>query len=147
MNSQVIITGDFNIDLLKIADKEVLVEYFDMLTSHSFFPKITFPTRLSNKHDTLIDNCLCKLTENTIDTTNGIPINKLSDHQPYFTVLNSIYHKNNVPKYIKITKININYCILHDIIQNAKAKHMPHRTVKLKTHKNKKSSWITHGII
>ncbi len=116
-----------------------------MLTSHSFFPKITLPTRLSNKHDTLID--LCKLTENTLDTTNGILINKFSDHQPYFTVLNSIQHKNNVPKYIKITKkdddlilnfhveilyslehvnlnpdytsdLNINYCI----IQNTKAK-------------------------
>ncbi len=104
MNSEVIITGDFNIDLLKIADKEMLAEYFDMLTSHSFFPKITLPTRLSNKHGTLIDNFLCKLTENTLDTTNGILINKFSDHQSYFTVLNSIHHKNNVPKYIKLTK-------------------------------------------
>ncbi len=41
MNSKVIITGDFNIDLLNIADKVVLGEYIDMLTSHSFFPKIT----------------------------------------------------------------------------------------------------------
>ncbi len=27
---------------------------------------------------------------------------------------------------------NINYSILHDIIQNAKTKHMPYKTVKLK---------------
>ncbi len=92
-----IITGDFNIDLLKIADKEVLAEYFDMFASHNFFPKITLATRLFNKHGTLIDNVLCKLTENTHDTTNGILINKLSDHQPYCTVVNSIHHKNNLP--------------------------------------------------
>ncbi len=80
----------------------MFAEYFDMLTTHSFIPKITLPTRLCNKHDTLID--LCKLTENTLDTTNGILINNFYDHQPYFTVLNSIQHKSNVPKYIKITK-------------------------------------------
>ncbi len=39
MDSEVIITGNLNIDLLKMADKEVLDEYFDMLT---------LPTRLSN---------------------------------------------------------------------------------------------------
>ncbi len=33
MNSEVIVAGDFNIDLLKIADKELFAEYFDMLTS------------------------------------------------------------------------------------------------------------------
>ncbi len=64
MNSKVINAGDFNIDLLKIADKEVLAEYFDMLTSHSFFPKITLPTRLSNKHGTLIDNIVYVSSQN-----------------------------------------------------------------------------------
>ncbi len=62
-------TGDFNIDLLKINDKHVIGEYFDMLTSHSFYPKITLPTRLTNNNGTLINNnFLCKLTESTLDT-------------------------------------------------------------------------------
>ncbi len=55
-NNVVIITGDFNIDLLKINDKPIISEYFDLLTSHSFYPKITVPTRLTNNHGTLIDN-------------------------------------------------------------------------------------------
>ncbi len=42
MNSEVIITADFNIDLLKIADQEVLVEYFDMLTAIVSFLKSHF---------------------------------------------------------------------------------------------------------
>ncbi len=32
-NKEVIVTGDFNIDLLKVNDKHIISEYFDMLTS------------------------------------------------------------------------------------------------------------------
>ncbi len=47
---EVIITGDFNIDLLKVNDKHIISEYFDMLISYSFYPKITVPTgcRITN---------------------------------------------------------------------------------------------------
>ncbi len=80
--NKVIFTGDFNIDLLKINDKHVIGEYLDMLTSHSFYPKITVPTKLTNNNGTLIDNFPCKVTESTLDTTSGVLINRLSDHQP-----------------------------------------------------------------
>ena len=56
----VIIGGDFNIDLLKINEKPIFNEYFHLLISHGFIPKITLPTRLSEKSGTLIDNFLCK---------------------------------------------------------------------------------------
>ncbi len=55
-----------------------------MRTSHSFYPKSTLSTRLSNNHGTLTYNFLCKLTETTLDTTCDILINTFSDHQPYF---------------------------------------------------------------
>ncbi len=71
------VAGDFNIDLLKIHEKQVISEYFDTLTSHSFYPKITLPTRLSNTHGTLIDYFLCKLYETALDTTTGILIKKV----------------------------------------------------------------------
>ncbi len=73
-NTESIITFNFNIDLLKINEKQVFSEYFDILTNHSFYHKITLPTRLSKKHGTLIDHFLCKLTETTLDTTSGILI-------------------------------------------------------------------------
>ncbi len=105
---EVIVSGNFNIDLLKIINKEVFSDYFDMLTNNSFYPINTLPTRLSNKHcsliDTLIDNIFCKLTETTLDTISGILIKKCSDHQPYFTILNNINHKDHKPKYTKIVK-------------------------------------------
>ena len=42
--SEVIIAGDFNINLLKIKEREYCSEFYDTLTGFSFFPKITFPT-------------------------------------------------------------------------------------------------------
>ncbi len=76
-NNEVRVAGDFNINLLQINDTHVFGEYFDKLTSHSFYPKITLPTRLSNNYVTLIDNFLCKLTETMLDTTSGILIKKV----------------------------------------------------------------------
>ena len=58
---EVIIAGDYNIDLLKINNKPKITEYFDSILEHSFFLKITFPTRFSEHRGTLIDNFLCKL--------------------------------------------------------------------------------------
>ncbi len=81
-NNEAIIAGDFNIDLLKINDKQSFSDYINTLTSYSFYHEITLPTRLSNKHGTLIDNVLCKLTENNLNTSSGIRINQFADHQP-----------------------------------------------------------------
>ncbi len=147
-----------------------------MLTSHSFYPKITLPTRLSNNHATLIDNYFCKLTETMLDTTLGILIKTFSDHQPYFILLNNIKHKTHKPKYIKLSKQdtesiegfhqeilnsakhlnlnnnynmnpNINYNVLHEIIQQAKIKHIPEKLVKFNKYNHKMPRWITKGIL
>ena len=61
-NREVTIAGDFNIDLLKINDDVVFCDYFNSILSLGFFPKITLPTRLSDRSCTLIDNFLCKLS-------------------------------------------------------------------------------------
>ena len=175
-NSDVIIAGDFNINLLKINEKEVFAEFFDTLISYSFYPHITLPTRLSKNNGTLIDNFFCKLTKSTKKPKSGILTKQLSDHQPYFTFLNTVSHTEPLPRYIKITvqnsdsisdfihevfssnvyskldqspnaNPNANYDILHDVMQCAKNKHMPYKTVKLKKYKHKKSAWITLGLL
>ncbi len=71
---------------------------------HSFYPKITVPTRLTNTKGTLIDNFLCKLSETTLNTTAGVLINTFSDHQPYFMLLDNIDTKILTPTYIKVSK-------------------------------------------
>ncbi len=146
-----------------------------MLTNISFYLKSTLPTRFSNKHGTLIDNVFCKLTETTLDTISRILIKTFSDYQPYFTILENINHKDHKPKYTKKIKQdmksiqnfhgeiqinysanlnsdldidpNFNYNTLHEIIQQAKLKHMPIKLVKFNKYKHKISPWITTGIL
>ncbi len=48
-NSDCVIAGDFNIDLLNFNEKEVYGKFFVNLTENGFYPKITFPTRFSKK--------------------------------------------------------------------------------------------------
>ena len=60
LKSEVSIAGDFNIDLLKIYDKPVFSESFDLIIALGFFPKITLPTRFSDRRGTLINNFLYK---------------------------------------------------------------------------------------
>ncbi len=63
--------------------------------------KITLPTRLTNNHGTLINNFFCILTEHTLDIFSGILIKKLSDHPPYFTILNSLQIRKHALNIIK----------------------------------------------
>ncbi len=67
-NAEVIITGDLNIDLLKIIEKIPFSdhEFFNMITEKSFFPKMTLPTIFSNKHGTLIDNIFLQINKRDI---------------------------------------------------------------------------------
>ncbi len=100
----------------------------------------------------------------------------VSDHQPYFTVIDDFQHCNSSPKYKLINKQdkesinkfhkettqslqnasisdslttdpNVIYNIVHNIIQHAKNKNMPQKLVKFHRHKYKLSAWITYGII
>ena len=82
--TEVVIAGDYNIDLLKINEKAILSEYFDMLTTNNFIPKITLPTRISSRSATLIDNFLCNISPLSSETLSGILVSDLSDHFPYF---------------------------------------------------------------
>ena len=37
--SEFVLAGDFNTDLLKINEKDIYSDFFDLLTSFSYFPK------------------------------------------------------------------------------------------------------------
>ena len=87
--NSLIIAGDFNINLLKLNENDMYSSYFDALISHSLFRQITFPTRFTRTNGTLIDNFFCKLSQSMLESTAGILIKKLSDHQPYFMLINT----------------------------------------------------------
>ena len=174
--SEVIIAGDYNIDLLKIKYKPIFNEYFDTVLGFGFVPKITLPTRLSKRSGTLIDNFLCKLSPRYSNTKAGILISDISDHLPYFICLDQNVATELGPTFIKIREKGIsainnlkvelgnsqlftsldtnanadpelNYNLFIKAISQKINKCLPIKTVKFNKHKHKKSKWITNGIV
>ena len=172
----VMILGDFNIDLLKIKEKEHVNAFFYCMISSGYFPKLTLPTRITSNSRTLIDNCFVKSLADLSDITSGILHQNISDHQPYFISLNKIMLPQSKHKFVKVathTSIafaalkeelshlcsidkfkqdlhddpNLNYNTLNDILTTSIKKHFPTKLVKYQKHKHKKSKWITTGII
>ena len=152
------ITGDFNIDLLKINRNTYYNNFYESLTGQGFFPMITRPTRLSDDSNTLIDNIF---TSNLVKThISGILTSTISDHLLNFCILEDTHvcHiKNNM--FVEIEKIsttsinnfrnsvikseimskldldpranaNENYEILSKIITESKNKQIPKKKLK-----------------
>ena len=116
------LAGDYNLNLLKINNDELCSELFDLITSHSLLPQITLPTRLSQISGTLIDNILCKAH---IYIKPAILLNKLSDHQPYFIILDITFSGCNNPKFLR------KYVLLENVIDNINNDNvLPNWTIK-----------------
>ena len=101
--SEIIIAGDYNIDLLRLHEISIIGEFFTTLLSSSFCPKITLPTRFTDKKGALLDNFFRKVTNLCIESKAGILMNQLSDHHPYFLLLNLNLKKQNALHQVKIT--------------------------------------------
>ena len=88
-NHELLIAGDFNINLLHInnCNKDHFDIFLDMLLGHSLFPKITFPTRLGENICSLIDNIFCSLSHNSVASLAGTICTRISDHFPCFLSL------------------------------------------------------------
>ena len=46
-NSYSILAGDFNMDLLKLNERELFTDFFDNMCSSGFLPHVTVPTRFA----------------------------------------------------------------------------------------------------
>ena len=107
----VVIAGDYNINLLKINEKPLFCEYLDNVLAQGFYPVITLPTIFSVRNCTLLDNLLCNLSGNPDNYSTGILTNCISDHQPYFIILDLIHIHKYVPKFIKSNSYDLNSII------------------------------------
>ena len=101
-NNQLILAGDFNINVIKLNENEIYINFFDTLVSNSLYPQLTLPTRFTRKNGTLIDNFFCKLSKSISESTAGILTKQFFDHQPYFMLLNITQVRESHPKFIKI---------------------------------------------
>ena len=93
-NKNVGLLGDFNIDLMKCSsrkDTSDTSDYFELLTSNYFLPHITFPTRITARPRTLIDNIFCNCSD--VNIVSGNLTISISDHSSHFLfILISIRH-------------------------------------------------------
>ena len=176
-NNEIILAGDFNINLLKVNERPEFAHFLDTLLGNSLHPKITLPTRIGTHCATLIDNFFCRLSSSN-NAHAGIIFSKISDHFPYllsFPVSKS--GKNNTKtKFIKkcvsgpsahtnmlmdlhsnnirnsftpqlTDDPNPNCDIFLDILKEKKETHFPTILVKFNKRKHKQNKWITQGII
>ena len=167
-NNEALICGDYNINLLKINGEAHFSEFCDTMLEHSFYPKITLPTRLNRTSGaTLINNIYCELSSQTLTTSAGIILDELSDHYPYFLGIDNLNIKQTKPPQCVKQKINNiramenlrdmldsnitnklncdlladsneNYNILHRHMKSLKDKHMPEKYIKFHKHCHKK---------
>ena len=82
---QVLLLGDFNINLLNSTDHQPTNDFLDSLTSNSFIPYILHPTRITSHSKTLTDNLFSNFTSPEIISGNITAT--ISDHLPQFSFL------------------------------------------------------------
>ena len=100
-----VLAGDFNIDLLKMNERQLYGEFFDLMLSSSFFPQITLPSRFSKKSAALLDQIFVKNRFVDKNVNSVILCNDISDHMGCISeigYLNSKYKP--VPKYVTLRK-------------------------------------------
>ena len=123
-NKALILCGDFNLDLLKIEERIMINDYFDVLMSHQMLPTVTRPTRVTEFTATLIDNFFVNSMPDSYHTS--ILYDDLSDHFPILihinmtatvvcppsTITKRLYNnKNNSTFIYELSKINWNTII------------------------------------
>ena len=79
-NHKIIVAGDFNINLLKLAEHRPTHDFFNIMTSHQLLPSILHPTRITSLTATLIDNIFSNFL--TDKQESYILLNDISDHLP-----------------------------------------------------------------
>ena len=175
-NNCSIITGDFNIDLLQINERVEIQKYFDFFVTRGFFPKITLPTRPSKYNAPLIDQLFCKLNNPKQHLVSCIIQTQISDHYPYFSLIDILKQKHHKPKFVKMNSMcadsfnmfcsdirdsmkntiwnndlfhdpNGNYETFEKLLVDAKDRHFKAKTVRFNRYRHKISPWDTTGIL
>ena len=98
--------GDINYNLINIDKHAPTEEYYNIMTSNSFKPLITKPTRITDTNKTLIDHIWTNDLRNSTVMKSHIIITDITDHLPCLTVVTNpdIWIKG----YRQITKRTIN---------------------------------------
>jgi len=118
-NSDLILAGDFNLDILKVQTCNDISQHVDGLFANGFIQLITKPTRCTANSATCLDNFITNCTQDLFETC--IITNRISDHFPIFFFKNSQktpisrkyiftqdFSKNNIEKFTTLIS-NLNW--------------------------------------
>ena len=78
--SNILLLGDFNINLLKITDRSSVNNYLDSTLANNLLPVITFPTPFTDYSCSLIDNMFTNISTDYLSSR--ILLSDISDHLP-----------------------------------------------------------------
>ena len=81
-----VLIGDFDINLLNHDSPGLTGGFYDLMTSNSFLPLISRPTRITANSATLIDNVFTNYLENCNESFQGLLVTDVTDHYPVFHI-------------------------------------------------------------
>ena len=152
-----ILAGDFNLNLIKRAQKTGVNQFLQIVLSNIFMPQITLPTRVPRKSATLIDNILINHHEYKCITGN---ISFISDHLPQFVIFVFRDFKNfNMDAFERgisaidwsLASENIDTDLsiktFSRLFRRVLDKHAPLKKTTKRDKKEKIKPWVTKGII
>ena len=168
---QLILLGDFNINLLKYDNSPEVKEFIDILSSYLIAPSISLPTRVTVHSQTLIDNIL--FTPNNYKVISGNLTVGISDHMPQFLMFESPSYPKDPPEFFyrnwkifdkenfildflaldwnKLLKLeeknpDISFSNFYKEIDNLMDRYAPLKKVSKKQCKMRHKQWVTPGI-
>ena len=94
-SKRTILAGDFNLNLLKYAEKAGVNKVLEIALSNNFMPEITLPTRVAQKSATLTDNILINHCE--YKCIPGNITSFISGHLSQFVIFEN-FKENNITK-------------------------------------------------
>ena len=96
-SERTILGGDFNLNLIKYAQKTEVYQFLEIVLSNNSMPQITLPTRVARKSVTLtlIDNIL--LNDYEYKCISGNITSFISDHLRQFLIFEN-FKENNITK-------------------------------------------------
>ena len=167
---EIIICGDFNMDLLKADTHYPTTALIDTMLTYQLKPCITLPTRVTNNSATLIDHIYKKISDK--DSIAGTLLSDITDHyinfiftekkdkhvQPHnityrpitannITKLNNELEKADWNEVTECNEPNEAYDIFLRIYQCILNKTIPMKTINFNKSKHKKQPWMTTGIL
>ena len=171
-NKVIIITGDFNYNLIEHELNKHTDEFINSMISNFFQPCILEPTRvIANNKPSLLDNIFINSIEKRI--TSGNIIDKISDHMPNFIILEDFFDNKASNQKIRVRDMKkfdkskfledlqkleimkpLNECesadssyeLFHNEFMKIIDKHAPYKTLSKKEIKMRKKPWLTYGI-